>query len=137
MTAKLDSKNCLSSPVEPAPSPQVTPVNTFLSNSLVTDLEGLSLSDTVLSPAVSIVNMPYFPVLRFFTLQPQPLSQQPFWLEIVGLTRVFSIILTPDSEGTLGQLSPGQREAQVSSNLEIICLNGRSKDIFIKMLNKM
>ncbi|KAM9854112.1 AP-3 complex subunit beta-2 [Aulostomus maculatus] len=35
---------------EPAPSPQVTPVNTFLSNSLVTDLEGLSLSDTVLSP---------------------------------------------------------------------------------------
>ncbi|XP_041652414.1 AP-3 complex subunit beta-2 isoform X2 [Cheilinus undulatus] len=36
---------------EPAPSPQVTPVNTFLSNSLVTDLEGLSLSDTVLSPA--------------------------------------------------------------------------------------
>uniref|UniRef100_A0A671WR99 AP-3 complex subunit beta n=1 Tax=Sparus aurata TaxID=8175 RepID=A0A671WR99_SPAAU len=37
--------------VEPAPSPQVTPVNTFLSNSLVTDLEGLSLSDTVLSPA--------------------------------------------------------------------------------------
>lgn len=40
--------------VEPAPSPQVTPVNTFLSNSLVTDLEGLSLSDTVLSPAVSI-----------------------------------------------------------------------------------
>uniref|UniRef100_A0A3Q0T3S3 AP-3 complex subunit beta n=1 Tax=Amphilophus citrinellus TaxID=61819 RepID=A0A3Q0T3S3_AMPCI len=38
-------------PVEPAPSPQVTPVNTFLSNSLVTDLEGLSLSDSVLSPA--------------------------------------------------------------------------------------
>ncbi|XP_073328516.1 AP-3 complex subunit beta-2 [Pagrus major] len=36
---------------EPAPSPQVTPVNTFLSSSLVTDLEGLSLSDTVLSPA--------------------------------------------------------------------------------------
>ncbi|XP_023123820.2 AP-3 complex subunit beta-2 isoform X12 [Amphiprion ocellaris] len=36
---------------EPAPSPQVTPVNTFLSNSLVTDLEGLSLSDSVLSPA--------------------------------------------------------------------------------------
>ncbi|XP_035520181.1 AP-3 complex subunit beta-2 [Morone saxatilis] len=36
---------------EPAPSPQVTPINTFLSNSLVTDLEGLSLSDTVLSPA--------------------------------------------------------------------------------------
>ncbi|CAJ1056161.1 AP-3 complex subunit beta-2 isoform X6 [Xyrichtys novacula] len=36
---------------EPAPSPQVTPVNTFLSNSLVTDLEGLSLSDAVLSPA--------------------------------------------------------------------------------------
>uniref|UniRef100_A0AAQ5WY08 AP-3 complex subunit beta n=1 Tax=Amphiprion ocellaris TaxID=80972 RepID=A0AAQ5WY08_AMPOC len=37
--------------IEPAPSPQVTPVNTFLSNSLVTDLEGLSLSDSVLSPA--------------------------------------------------------------------------------------
>ncbi|XP_034031841.1 AP-3 complex subunit beta-2 isoform X4 [Thalassophryne amazonica] len=36
---------------EPAASPQVTPVNTFLSNSLVTDLEGLSLSDSVLSPA--------------------------------------------------------------------------------------
>ncbi|XP_017292518.2 AP-3 complex subunit beta-2 isoform X3 [Kryptolebias marmoratus] len=36
---------------EPAPSPQVTPVNTLLSNSLVTDLEGLSLSDSVLSPA--------------------------------------------------------------------------------------
>ncbi|XP_067357002.1 AP-3 complex subunit beta-2 isoform X13 [Channa argus] len=36
---------------EPASSPQVTPVNTFLSNSLVTDLEGLSLSDAVLSPA--------------------------------------------------------------------------------------
>ncbi|KAM4572238.1 AP-3 complex subunit beta-2 isoform 9-T9 [Odontesthes bonariensis] len=36
---------------EPAPSPQVTPVNAFLSNSLVTDLEGLSLSDSVLSPA--------------------------------------------------------------------------------------
>ncbi|KAM3610061.1 uncharacterized protein V6R79_024640 [Siganus canaliculatus] len=36
---------------EPAPSPQVTPVNSFLSNSLVTDLEGLSLSDSVLSPA--------------------------------------------------------------------------------------
>ncbi|XP_060891914.1 AP-3 complex subunit beta-2 isoform X2 [Labrus mixtus] len=36
---------------EPTPSPQVTPVNTFLSNSLVTDLEGLSLSDAVLSPA--------------------------------------------------------------------------------------
>ncbi|XP_028305098.1 AP-3 complex subunit beta-2 isoform X16 [Gouania willdenowi] len=36
---------------EPTPSPQVTPVNTFLSNSLVTDLEGLSLSDSVLSPA--------------------------------------------------------------------------------------
>ncbi|XP_027145484.1 AP-3 complex subunit beta-2 isoform X6 [Larimichthys crocea] len=35
----------------PAPSPQVTPVNTFLSNSLVTDLEGLSLSDSVLAPA--------------------------------------------------------------------------------------
>ncbi|XP_078139220.1 AP-3 complex subunit beta-2 isoform X4 [Centroberyx gerrardi] len=36
---------------EPTPSPQVTPVNTFLSNSLVTDLEGLSLTDTVLAPA--------------------------------------------------------------------------------------
>ncbi|XP_023256075.1 AP-3 complex subunit beta-2 isoform X2 [Seriola lalandi dorsalis] len=35
---------------EPSPSPQVTPVNTFLSSSLVTDLEGLSLSDSVLSP---------------------------------------------------------------------------------------
>uniref|UniRef100_A0A3B5QCE5 AP-3 complex subunit beta n=1 Tax=Xiphophorus maculatus TaxID=8083 RepID=A0A3B5QCE5_XIPMA len=40
-------------PVEPAPSPQVTPVNNLLSNSLVTDLEGLSLSEAVLSPAVS------------------------------------------------------------------------------------
>ncbi|XP_072767968.1 AP-3 complex subunit beta-2 isoform X10 [Nerophis lumbriciformis] len=38
---------------EPAPSPQVTPVNTFLSNSLVTDLEGLSLSDSVLSPTAT------------------------------------------------------------------------------------
>ncbi|XP_034444850.1 AP-3 complex subunit beta-2 isoform X7 [Hippoglossus hippoglossus] len=36
---------------EPAPSPQVTPINTFLSSSLATDLEGLSLSDSVLSPA--------------------------------------------------------------------------------------
>ncbi|XP_034391831.1 AP-3 complex subunit beta-2 isoform X1 [Cyclopterus lumpus] len=36
---------------EPAPSPQVTPLNSFLSNSLATDLEGLSLSDAVLSPA--------------------------------------------------------------------------------------
>ncbi|XP_038157250.1 AP-3 complex subunit beta-2 isoform X12 [Cyprinodon tularosa] len=36
---------------EPTPSPQVTPVNNLLSNSLVTDLEGLSLSDAVLSPA--------------------------------------------------------------------------------------
>ncbi|XP_037308225.2 AP-3 complex subunit beta-2 isoform X4 [Pungitius pungitius] len=36
---------------EPAASPQVTPVSSFLSNSLVTDLEGLSLSDAVLSPA--------------------------------------------------------------------------------------
>ncbi|KAL6474623.1 hypothetical protein MHYP_G00181840 [Metynnis hypsauchen] len=35
---------------EPTPSPQVTPVNSFLSNSLVTDLEGLSLTDTVLAP---------------------------------------------------------------------------------------
>ncbi|XP_038562169.1 AP-3 complex subunit beta-2 isoform X3 [Micropterus salmoides] len=36
---------------EPAPSRQATPVNSFLSNSLATDLEGLSLSDAVLSPA--------------------------------------------------------------------------------------
>ncbi|XP_054882268.1 AP-3 complex subunit beta-2 isoform X3 [Poeciliopsis prolifica] len=36
---------------EPAPSPQVTPVNNLLSNSLVTDLEGLSLSEAVMSPA--------------------------------------------------------------------------------------
>ncbi|KAJ0029066.1 hypothetical protein NQD34_004063 [Periophthalmus magnuspinnatus] len=36
---------------EPAHSPQVTPVNAFMSNSLVTDLEGLSLSDDVLAPA--------------------------------------------------------------------------------------
>uniref|UniRef100_H3CSP9 AP-3 complex subunit beta n=1 Tax=Tetraodon nigroviridis TaxID=99883 RepID=H3CSP9_TETNG len=36
---------------EPASSPQVTPVNSYLSSSLVTDLEGLSLSDAVLSPA--------------------------------------------------------------------------------------
>uniref|UniRef100_A0A3B5MU74 AP-3 complex subunit beta n=1 Tax=Xiphophorus couchianus TaxID=32473 RepID=A0A3B5MU74_9TELE len=36
-------------PVEPAPSPQVTPVNNLLSNSLVTDLEGLSLSEAVLA----------------------------------------------------------------------------------------
>ncbi|XP_037110728.1 AP-3 complex subunit beta-2 isoform X13 [Syngnathus acus] len=35
---------------EAAPSPQVTPVNSFLSSSLATDLEGLSLSDSVLSP---------------------------------------------------------------------------------------
>ncbi|KAJ3595874.1 hypothetical protein NHX12_002286 [Muraenolepis orangiensis] len=36
---------------EPSPSPQVTPVGAFHSNSLLTDLEGLSLSDAVLSPA--------------------------------------------------------------------------------------
>uniref|UniRef100_A0A1A8QB24 AP-3 complex subunit beta n=2 Tax=Nothobranchius TaxID=28779 RepID=A0A1A8QB24_9TELE len=36
---------------EPATSPQVTPINTLLSNSLVTDLEGLSLSDSVLAPS--------------------------------------------------------------------------------------
>ncbi|KAG7268674.1 hypothetical protein CRUP_010885, partial [Coryphaenoides rupestris] len=36
---------------EPTPSPQVTPVGNFLSSSLVTDLEGLSLTDAVLSPA--------------------------------------------------------------------------------------
>ncbi|XP_013876457.1 AP-3 complex subunit beta-2 isoform X3 [Austrofundulus limnaeus] len=39
---------------EPTPSPQVTPVNTLLSNSLATDLEGLSLSDSILSPATII-----------------------------------------------------------------------------------
>ncbi|KAG7268676.1 hypothetical protein CRUP_010887, partial [Coryphaenoides rupestris] len=39
---------------EPTPSPQVTPVGNFLSSSLVTDLEGLSLTDAVLSPAVRI-----------------------------------------------------------------------------------
>uniref|UniRef100_A0A3B4DC34 AP-3 complex subunit beta n=1 Tax=Pygocentrus nattereri TaxID=42514 RepID=A0A3B4DC34_PYGNA len=38
---------------KPTPSPQVTPVNSFLSNSLVTDLEGLSLTDTVLTIAPS------------------------------------------------------------------------------------
>ncbi|XP_067090649.1 AP-3 complex subunit beta-2 isoform X2 [Osmerus mordax] len=38
---------------EPSPSPQVTPVNNFLSSSLVTDLEGLSLSDSVLSPTIT------------------------------------------------------------------------------------
>ncbi|XP_056271616.1 AP-3 complex subunit beta-2 isoform X2 [Pseudoliparis swirei] len=36
---------------EPAPPPHVTPLNSFLSSSLVTDLEGLSLSDAALSPA--------------------------------------------------------------------------------------
>ncbi|KAL0967896.1 hypothetical protein UPYG_G00259360 [Umbra pygmaea] len=36
---------------DPTPSPsQVTPLNNFLSSSLVTDLEGLSLTDNVLSP---------------------------------------------------------------------------------------
>ncbi|XP_053497338.1 AP-3 complex subunit beta-2 isoform X3 [Ictalurus furcatus] len=35
---------------EPSPSPQVTPVSNFLSSSLVADLEGLSLTDTVLAP---------------------------------------------------------------------------------------
>lgn len=54
------------SPVEPAPSPQVTPVNTFLSNSLVTDLEGLSLSDTVLSPAVTILAFFWWVFPHFF-----------------------------------------------------------------------
>uniref|UniRef100_A0A674MMM2 AP-3 complex subunit beta n=1 Tax=Takifugu rubripes TaxID=31033 RepID=A0A674MMM2_TAKRU len=39
--------------LDDSPSPQVTPVNNFLSNSLVTDLEGLSLSDSVLSPTIS------------------------------------------------------------------------------------
>ncbi|XP_046714562.1 AP-3 complex subunit beta-2 isoform X18 [Silurus meridionalis] len=35
---------------DPTPSPQVTPVSNFLSSSLVADLEGLSLTDTVLAP---------------------------------------------------------------------------------------
>ncbi|XP_024234779.2 AP-3 complex subunit beta-2 isoform X11 [Oncorhynchus tshawytscha] len=40
---------------DPAPSPsQVTPLNNFLSSSLVTDLEGLSLTDNVLSPTTII-----------------------------------------------------------------------------------
>uniref|UniRef100_A0A1A7YM68 AP-3 complex subunit beta n=1 Tax=Iconisemion striatum TaxID=60296 RepID=A0A1A7YM68_9TELE len=39
---------------EPAPSPQVTTVTTLLSNSLVTDLDGLSLSDPVLAPSTII-----------------------------------------------------------------------------------
>ncbi|KAG7230873.1 hypothetical protein INR49_024900 [Caranx melampygus] len=39
---------------EPAPSPQVTPVNTFLSSSLVTDLEGLSLSDSTITPSSAL-----------------------------------------------------------------------------------
>lgn len=39
--------------VEPTPSTQVTPVSNFLSSSLVADLEGLSLTDTVLAPTVS------------------------------------------------------------------------------------
>ncbi|XP_026856149.1 AP-3 complex subunit beta-2 isoform X3 [Electrophorus electricus] len=34
----------------PTSSPQVTPVNNFLSSSLASDLEGLSLTDTVLAP---------------------------------------------------------------------------------------
>uniref|UniRef100_A0A3B3TLJ1 AP-3 complex subunit beta n=1 Tax=Poecilia latipinna TaxID=48699 RepID=A0A3B3TLJ1_9TELE len=38
---------------EPAPSPQVTPVNNLFSNSLVTDLEGLSLSEAVLLPTIA------------------------------------------------------------------------------------
>uniref|UniRef100_A0A8B9KMS0 AP-3 complex subunit beta n=1 Tax=Astyanax mexicanus TaxID=7994 RepID=A0A8B9KMS0_ASTMX len=42
-----------SSSVDPTPSPQVTPVNNFLSSSLVADLEGLSLTDTVLTIAPS------------------------------------------------------------------------------------
>uniref|UniRef100_A0AAV2L1A7 AP-3 complex subunit beta n=1 Tax=Knipowitschia caucasica TaxID=637954 RepID=A0AAV2L1A7_KNICA len=52
--AKKESKKEMSlldlDDFEPAPSPQVTPVN-FMSSSLVTDLEGLSLSDDVLAPA--------------------------------------------------------------------------------------
>lgn len=47
--------------VEPASSPQVTPVNSYLSSSLVTDLEGLSLSDAVLSPAVKRLTFPPSP----------------------------------------------------------------------------
>uniref|UniRef100_A0A8C7ZH68 AP-3 complex subunit beta n=1 Tax=Oryzias sinensis TaxID=183150 RepID=A0A8C7ZH68_9TELE len=43
----------MNSCLEPAPSPQVTPVNSFLSNSLVTDLEGLSLSDSALMPTIA------------------------------------------------------------------------------------
>ncbi|XP_052321333.1 AP-3 complex subunit beta-2 isoform X12 [Oncorhynchus keta] len=40
---------------DPAPSPsQVTPLNNFLSSSLVTDLEGLSLTDNVLSPTTIV-----------------------------------------------------------------------------------
>lgn len=67
-TDRLDPASpCLFLTVEPAPSPQVTPVNSFLSNSLVTDLEGLSLSDAVLSPAVNA--SPFlsrvFPLLAF------------------------------------------------------------------------
>uniref|UniRef100_A0AAY5EGA8 AP-3 complex subunit beta n=1 Tax=Electrophorus electricus TaxID=8005 RepID=A0AAY5EGA8_ELEEL len=40
----------LSTSVAPTSSPQVTPVNNFLSSSLASDLEGLSLTDTVLAP---------------------------------------------------------------------------------------
>nr|XP_046213096.1 AP-3 complex subunit beta-2 isoform X11 [Oncorhynchus gorbuscha] len=40
---------------DPAPSPsQVTPLNNFLSSSLVTDLEGLSLTENVLSPTTIV-----------------------------------------------------------------------------------
>uniref|UniRef100_A0A8C9SNF4 AP-3 complex subunit beta n=1 Tax=Scleropages formosus TaxID=113540 RepID=A0A8C9SNF4_SCLFO len=38
---------------EPTPSPQVTPVSNFVSSSLATDLEGLSLTDTALSPSAA------------------------------------------------------------------------------------
>ncbi|XP_041075023.1 AP-3 complex subunit beta-2-like isoform X4 [Polyodon spathula] len=36
----------------PTPSPQVTPVNNIVSNSLATDLQGLSLTDSALSPTM-------------------------------------------------------------------------------------
>ncbi|XP_072292135.1 AP-3 complex subunit beta-2 isoform X5 [Eucyclogobius newberryi] len=53
--AKKESKKEMSlldlDDFEPSPSPQATPVNAFMSSSLATDLEGLSLSDGVLAPA--------------------------------------------------------------------------------------
>ncbi|XP_058850914.1 AP-3 complex subunit beta-2-like isoform X2 [Acipenser ruthenus] len=36
----------------PTPSPQVTPINNIVSNSLATDLQGLSLTDSALSPTM-------------------------------------------------------------------------------------